>query len=144
VRVEELEKEFRSLLATADRAIDQVDEAAFFRTLDAESNSMAVLVQHMAGNLRSRFTDFLSSDGEKKDRHRDQEFEMASGTSRAELMARWATGWQTQAEAMARQHADPSRTVLIRAEPHACTGPSLVGPHGLRARSSSWRALPGD
>jgi len=119
VRVAELEKEFRSYRRTAERAIDQVDEAAFFRALDPESNSMAILVQHMAGNLRSRFTDFLTSDGEKPDRHRDQEFEVTSGTSRAELMARWATGWQTQAEAMAPlTDAELDRTVLIRGEPH--------------------------
>ncbi len=119
VRVEELEREFRSYRRTAERAMEQVADAAFFRVLDAESNSLAVLVQHMAGNLRSRFTGFLTSDGEKPDRHRDQEFEMAPGMSRADLMGRWAAGWQVLSEATAPlSDADLDRTVLIRGEPH--------------------------
>lgn len=118
-RLEELEREFRSYRRTAERAMEQVDEAAFFRALEPESNSIAILVQHMAGNLRSRFTGFLTSDGEKPDRHRDQEFEMASAMPRAELMARWAAGWQLLLEATALlSDADLDRTVLIRGEPH--------------------------
>lgn len=118
-RLEELEREFRSYRRTAERAMEQADEAAFFRVLDAESNSIAILVQHMAGNLRSRFTGFLTSDGEKPDRHRDQEFEMASATPRADLMTHWAAGWQLLAEATAPlSDTDLDRTVLIRGEPH--------------------------
>jgi Protein of unknown function (DUF1572) len=118
-RLEELEREFRSYRRTAERAMEQADDAAFFRALDTESNSVAILAQHMAGNLRSRFTDFLVSDGEKPDRHRDQEFEMTPGTSRADLMARWAAGWQILGEATAPlSDADLDRTVLIRGEPH--------------------------
>lgn len=119
VRLEELEREFRSYRRTAERAMEQADEAAFFRALDAESNSIAILVQHMAGNLRSRFTRFLASDGEKPDRHRDQEFEMTSGMGRADLMARWAAGWQILLEATTPlSDTDLDRTVLIRGEPH--------------------------
>jgi hypothetical protein len=118
-RLEEIEKEFRSYRRAAERALDQVADDAFFRTLDAESNSIAILVQHMAGNLLSRFTDFLTADGEKPDRHRDQEFEMASGMSRADLMARWAAGWDVLAgTTTVLSDADLDRTVLIRTEPH--------------------------
>jgi hypothetical protein len=99
--------------------MEQADAAAFFRTLGTESNSVAILAQHMAGNLRSRFTEFLTSDGEKPDRHRDREFEMTPATSRADLMARWTAGWQVLFEAIAPlSDADLDRTVLIRGEPH--------------------------
>jgi hypothetical protein len=118
-RLEEFEREFRSYRRTAERAVEQVDDGAFFRLLDPESNSLAILVQHMAGNLRSRFTDFLTSDGEKPDRHRDREFELASGASRADVMDRWSEGWQVLAEAIGPlADADLDRTVLIRGEPH--------------------------
>jgi hypothetical protein len=119
IRLEELEREFRSYRRTAERAMEQADDPAFFRVLDAESNSIAILVRHMAGNLRSRFTGFLTSDGEKPDRHRDQEFEMPPGMARADLMARWAAGWQILFDTMASlSDTDLDRTVLIRTEPH--------------------------
>jgi hypothetical protein len=117
--LEEFEKECRSYRRAAERALEQADDDAFFRGLDPESNSLAILVQHMAGNLRSRFTDFLTSDGEKPDRHRDQEFDLAPGASRADLMTRWNHGWQVLAEALGPlSDADLDRTVLIRGEPH--------------------------
>jgi hypothetical protein len=119
-RLEELEKEFRSYRRVVERALEQVDDAALFHTLDAESNSIAVLLQHMAGNLRSRFIEFLTADGEKPDRHRDAEFEIAAGTSRTELLARWAEGWQVLSSATAALvDADLTTTVLIRGEPHS-------------------------
>jgi hypothetical protein len=102
----------------AEKAIGQVDDAALHRTIDPESNSIAVLMRHMAGNMRSRFTDFLTTDGEKPDRNRDGEFE-TTAFSRDQLMADWESGWASVLAAVdALTPADLDRTVLIRAEPH--------------------------
>jgi hypothetical protein len=86
--------------------------------LDGESSSVAVIVKHLAGNMRSRFTDFLTSDGEKPDRHRDQEFEMSSGTTRADVMRWWEEGWARVFLAVeALKPEDVMGTVAIRGEP---------------------------
>ena len=88
-------------------------------TLDPESNSIAILVKHLAGNMRSRFTDLLTSDGEKPDRFRDREFEVTGATTRAEVMQRWEEGWTcvfTAIETLKPE--DVMRTVTIRGEPH--------------------------
>ena len=82
-----------SLRRTAERAAAQVDDRAFFAAPDAETNSIAINLKHVGGNLRSRFTDFLTSDGEKRDRHRDGEFVVAPGETRADIEAAWARGW---------------------------------------------------
>src|SRR6202790_1346352 len=84
-----------------DRAMAQVSDEALFATLDGESNSIAIIVKHLAGNMRSRWTDFLTSDGEKPDRDRDSEFE-APPKTRAELLALWESGWQLAFDALAR------------------------------------------
>ena len=76
-------EQFHKLKALGDRALAQVRDEDLFVTLDPESNSLAILIQHMAGNLLSRWTDFLSSDGEKPDRDRDSEFTVREGTTRA-------------------------------------------------------------
>src|SRR6201993_4403215 len=76
-----------------DRSIEQCPDEALFTPLDSESNSIAIIVKHMAGNMRSRWTDFLTTDGEKPDRNRDSEFENPPHT-RAELMERWERGWK--------------------------------------------------
>lgn len=103
-----------------ERAIAQVDDAAFFATLGAEDNSIAVIVKHMAGNLRSRFTDFLVSDGEKPDRDRDSEFEVGAGDTRASIEAAWQAGWSALFGALdGLRPEDLSRTVRIRGEPHS-------------------------
>ena len=86
--------EFRLLKKQAERAMEQLRDEQLFATLDTESNSIAILVKHLAGNMRSRWTDFLTSDGEKPDRFRDQEFVLDANTSRAELMTRWEQGWK--------------------------------------------------
>jgi hypothetical protein len=86
--------EFRSLKSLADRALAQVGDAGFFTTLDGESNSLALIVKHVAGNLRSRWTDFLTSDGEKPDRNRDGEFERAPTDTRESVMKAWEAGWE--------------------------------------------------
>src|SRR5437764_14068990 len=85
---------FRSYKKLADEAIAQTSDEDMFRLIDPEANSIAMLIKHMAGNMRSRWTDFLTSDGEKPDRHRDQEFEIDPGTTRAEVMGWWERGWQ--------------------------------------------------
>src|SRR5919108_5019715 len=77
----------------AERAMEQISDEEFFRTLDPESNSVAILVKHMAGNMRSRWTDFLTTDGEKPDRNRDSEF-IAESSSRGDYMRAWNDGWQ--------------------------------------------------
>jgi Protein of unknown function (DUF1572) len=102
-----------------ERAIEQTPDAGLFATLDAESNSIAIIVKHLHGNMRSRWTDFLTTDGEKPDRNRDTEFEAAAKT-RAELMAQWENGWKHVFDALA-QLAEPdlSRTVYIRMEAHS-------------------------
>lgn len=111
---------FRSLKKLADGALAQVTEGEFFAVLDRESNSLAILVKHMAGNMRSRWRDFLTSDGEKPDRHRDSEFEVdPSTTSRQRLLQFWESGWADLFHAIeALEPTDLGRTVLIRAEPH--------------------------
>ncbi len=103
----------------AEKAMNQVTDLEFSATLDAESNSIAVLVQHLAGNMRSRWTDFLISDGEKPDRNRDAEFE-ARPVSRAELMALWEDGWRRLFAALDGL-TDESLpvAVMIRGEPHS-------------------------
>jgi hypothetical protein len=103
----------------ADRAMAQASDETLFATLDGESNSIAIIVKHLAGNMRSRWTDFLTSDGEKPDRDRDSEFE-APPKSREEVLAMWESGWQLTFDALAPlTDADLSRTVYIRAEAHS-------------------------
>ena len=87
--------------------------------LDPESNSIAVIVKHITGNMRSRFTDFLTTDGEKPDRHRDQEFELTPATTRTEVMRWWDNGWAIVLSAIdSLKPEDVMRTVTIRNEPH--------------------------
>jgi hypothetical protein len=102
-----------------DRAMTQCPDEALFVTLDAESNSIAIIVKHLAGNMRSRWMDFLTTDGEKPDRNRDTEFETPSAT-RAELMEMWERGWKYLFDALEPlTEADLTRTVTIRTEPHS-------------------------
>ena len=110
---------FRYYKKLGERAIMQCPDAGLFATLDAESNSIAIIVKHMAGNMRSRWTDFLTTDGEKPDRNRDTEFEDAPKT-RAELMEMWERGWKhvfAALEPLAEE--DLARKVMIRTEPHS-------------------------
>ena len=124
--IAELSLEARRYREGAEKALAQVDDAAFFATIDAESNSLALIVKHVANNLRSRWTDFFDSDGEKPDRQRDREFEIEPGDTRAALMARWDAGWACHLAALdAMTPADVTRTVLIRAEPHTVVRAAL-------------------
>jgi len=107
------------LKALGDRALSRLDEADLRRTLDPESNSVAVLVQHIAGNMRSRWTDFLTTDGEKPTRNRDAEFEPSPGATRDQLRERWEEGWRVLFAALdGLGPEDLVRTVLIRGEAH--------------------------
>jgi hypothetical protein len=109
---------FRNYKKLAERAIEQVSDDEFFAMIDDEANSIALIVKHIAGNLRSRWTDFLTSDGEKADRNRDSEFEIIADT-RESLMQFWETGWQTLFDAIEPLTPDDfSKTITIRGEPH--------------------------
>ena len=83
---------FQSYKKMAEKVLVQVSDEEFFHVVDAESNSLAVIVKHIGGNLRSRWTDFLTTDGEKEDRLRDGEF-ISEGDTRANIMELWDTGW---------------------------------------------------
>jgi hypothetical protein len=111
--------EFRYLKKLGDRAMEQLADDQFFITLDPESNSVSILVKHLAGNMRSRWMDFLSSDGEKPDRNRDQEFIIGANTTRAEVIEWWERGWRYVFDAIEPlRPEDVMRTVMIRHEPH--------------------------
>lgn len=111
--------EFRSRKKLAERALKQLTEAEFFISIDPESNSIAVIIKHIAGNMRSRWMDFLTSDGEKPDRFRDQEFIVDANTTRDQVMQWWEQGWQYLFNALEPlQPEDAMRTVLIRQDPH--------------------------
>jgi hypothetical protein len=102
-----------------ERAMAQCPDEGLFTTLDAESNSIAIIVKHMAGNMRSRWMDFLTTDGEKPDRNRDTEFEEPPKT-RAALMELWERGWKYLFDALEPlNEEDLTRTVTIRTEPHS-------------------------
>jgi hypothetical protein len=110
---------FRQYKRFADRAIEQMSDEQLYATLDPESNSIAIIMKHIAGNMRSRWTDFLTSDGEKPNRNRDTEFETPP-SSRSELLAIWEEGWRLLFGALEPLgDADLGRTVMIRTEPHS-------------------------
>jgi hypothetical protein len=114
VAIDELQK----IKKLADKSIEQLSEQQLHLTIDPEANSVAVLMRHMAGNMRSRWVNFLTSDGEKPDRMRDREFEDPR-QSRADLMSEWEHGWQCVFEALTPlTDADLQRTVMIRGEAH--------------------------
>ncbi len=107
---------FRSYKKLAEKALAQVRDEEFFRGIDAESNSIATISKHIAGNLRSRWTDFLTTDGEKPDRHRDAEF-AAENDTRENLTQIWEIGWQTLFETLeSLKTEDLGKIVQIRGE----------------------------
>ena len=115
----ELRRQFTQLRSSAERAMAQVSDQDFARLLDQENNSIAITVKHIAGNLRSRCTDFLTSDGEKPDRDRDGEFILGPGDTRPSLMGQWQAAWDLlDATIGALSAGDVERTVYIRAEAH--------------------------
>jgi hypothetical protein len=114
VAIDELQK----IKKLADKSIEQLSDQQLHATLDADANSVAILMRHMAGNMRSRWTSFLTSDGEKPDRMRDGEFE-DPGQTRAELIGEWEHGWKCVFDALTPlTDTDLQRTVMIRGEAH--------------------------
>jgi uncharacterized damage-inducible protein DinB len=110
---------FRYYKKLSEGAMEQLSDEQLFTALDDEMNSVAIIVKHMAGNMRSRWTDFLTSDGEKPDRNRDTEF-VAPPETRAELMRVWNDGWERIFHALEPlSDADLAREVFIRNEPHS-------------------------
>ncbi len=117
--LEEARRQLRGHKRMGEAAMTQLRDEDFFFTLDPEANSIAILVKHLAGNMRSRFTDFLRSDGEKPERFRDTEFEITPSTTRADVMKWWEEGWTIVFAATDALKADDVlRTVTIRGEPH--------------------------
>src|SRR3982074_820456 len=115
----DLVRTFRNYKALGDGALSQVSDDNLHTLVDRDANSIAVIVKHLAGNLRSRFTDFLTTDGEKPDRNRDQEFEVTAATTRADVMRWWEEGWARLFAAIeALKPEDVMRTVTVRGEPH--------------------------
>ncbi|MCB1024100.1 MAG: DUF1572 family protein [Acidobacteria bacterium] len=109
---------FRNYKLMAERALEQISDDEFFEQLDAEDNSIAIIVKHISGNMRSRWTNFLDSDGEKPDRDRDGEF-LVSDASRASLMNYWDTSWAILFDAIEPlTPKDFEKTVAIRGERH--------------------------
>lgn len=117
--LEEIKRQLRGHKRMGEAAIAQLEDAELFTIIDPESNSVALLIKHIAGNARSRFTDFLTTDGEKPDRMRDQEFEVSATTTREEVMRWWEEGWSYVFSTLdSLTPEDISRTVTIRGEPH--------------------------
>lgn len=117
--LDEARRQLRGHKRLAEGAIAQVNDQELFIALDPEANSIAIVAKHIAGNMRSRFADFLTSDGEKPDRHRDQEFEINKATTRADVMRWWGEGWTIVFSAIdGLRPEDVMRTVTIRGEPH--------------------------
>jgi len=117
--LEEIKRQMRGHKRMAENAMVQLEDKDFFLAIDPEANSIAILVKHIAGNAGSRFSDFLTSDGEKPDRFRDREFEVTPQTTREEVLRWWEQGW-TQVFTMldSLKPEDLARTVTIRQEPH--------------------------
>jgi hypothetical protein len=110
---------FRDYKKLADRALAQLKDDEFFVALDEEANSVGVIMKHMAGNMLSRWTDFLTADGEKPDRNRDLEFVLSPETTKEELLAYWERGWRCVFGAVEPlRPEDVGRKVLIRGEEH--------------------------
>jgi hypothetical protein len=109
----------RAYKKLAEKALVQLNDEEFFVTLDEEGNSVAVIMKHMAGNMFSRWTDFLTSDGEKPNRNRDMEFVIAPDTSKDAVLDYWQRGWQRTFDALEPLTADDlGKTVMIRGEAH--------------------------
>jgi Protein of unknown function (DUF1572) len=111
--------QFRKYKGLADKAIAQIEGSQLFAAPDPESNSVAIIMKHVAGNMRSRWRNFLISDGEKPDRNRDSEFEREASDTLSGIRERWEAGWKLLFAALEPLiPADLSRTVTIRGEPH--------------------------
>lgn len=117
--LDEVRRSFRGYKRLADGGLAQLSDQEFFQLPDPESNCAAQLVKHMAGNLRSRWLDFLTTDGEKPDRNRDQEFVLTEADTRADLMRLWEESFKIVFDTVASlKPEDFVKTVTIRGEPH--------------------------
>ena len=117
--LEEAFRQMRGHKHLTEGAIAQLRDEELLRVIDPESNSVAVIMKHMAGNMRSRFTDFLTTDGEKPNRHRDTEFIMDANTTRDDVMRNWEEGWNIVFSALTSlKPEDVMKTVVIRGEEH--------------------------
>lgn len=145
---------FRSYKKLADKAMTQVSDEEFFKQLDEESNSIAIIVKHIVGNMFSRWTDFLTTDGEKPNRERDMEFVMLDGVTKQEMLKRWEEGWQCVFDAIEPlTPEDLARKVFIRGQEHTVLEainrqlthyPSHIGQITFLAkhfRGSDWKTL---
>jgi hypothetical protein len=145
---------FRAYRKLAEKALAQLRGEEYFITLDEEANSIAVIMKHLAGNMLSRWTNFLTTDGEKPDRNRDMEFVIEPRTSKSEVENYWEKGWQRTFETLsALQPEDLLRTVMIRGETHTVLQsinrqlahyPYHIGQIVFLAkhfRSSDWKSL---
>jgi hypothetical protein len=113
----DIARTFRNYKTLGERAMSQASDEDLHALMDDDANSIAIIVKHIAGNLRSRFTDFLTTDGEKPNRNRDDEFEVANRTGREEILRWWESGWSAALGAIdALTPADVGRTVQIRGE----------------------------
>jgi hypothetical protein len=113
-------RQLRKLKTQADQALAQTTDEHLFATLDPESNSIAVIMKHVAGNMRSRWTNFLTSDGEKPDRERDREFEIEAADTRDTVVSAWNAGWELLFQAISSlTPVDLARTITVRTEPHS-------------------------
>lgn len=152
--LEDLAVQFRKIRALAEGAVAQTSDEDLFRQVDAESNSIAIVMRHVAGNLKSRFTDFLAADGEKPDRRRDGEFEIPAGTTRETVVADWDLGFSrlegtlaalTPSDLMRDVHIRGERmTVLValhRSLAHTSMHAGQIVTLAKHLRGSSWRTL---
>lgn len=120
--LEDALRQLHKLKAQADRALAQTPESDWFTALDPESNSIAIIMKHLAGNMRSRWTDFLTSDGEKPDRRRDSEFEREQSDTAQSIHEQWEAGWRLVFSAIEPlKPEDLLRTVTVRGEAHSVT-----------------------
>lgn len=112
--------QLQKLKSQVDRAVAQVKDEHLFSKLDPEANSIAIIMKHLAGNMRSRWTEFLTSDGEKLDRDRDAEFESQAEDTRKKVLATWEDGWnRVFVTIRGLKPEDFARTITIRGEPHS-------------------------
>src|SRR3954468_9262792 len=117
VYLRDIARTYRNYKTLGERAIAQISDEDLHRQLDPEANSIAIIAKHLAGNLRSRFTDFLTTDGEKPTRNRDGEFEMPLLATRAQILEWWESGWAVALAAIdSLSPEDLDRSIYIRAE----------------------------
>ena len=147
-------RQYERVKSLGDRAVNQVDDAQFFQNLGEDANSIAIVIKHLAGNLRSRWTDLLTNDGEKANRNRDEEFAIRDTDTRDRLIQDWEAGWTLALETLNRLTDDRlDSTVLIRGEAHTVREAILRGLHHYAyhvgqivylaklQRGADWRSL---